>query len=87
MPSKPAANFVVSQAWANSNPQVITQLQVALAEATQYASTHPDAVRGVLPENLCISPAIANAMKLPVFSSSTDTASIQRLYDAQHKAG
>jgi NitT/TauT family transport system substrate-binding protein len=68
----PNGGYVSTSTWANANPKLAKGFQTAINESLQYAQTHPDDVKALLPAN-------QSGLRLPIWSPLIDTAKLAQL--------
>ncbi len=68
----PNGTYVAMQDWVQKNPALAKGFHDAMAESLQYAQTHPEAVRAMLP-------AATRNIRLPVWSSLIDRRQLVQL--------
>jgi NitT/TauT family transport system substrate-binding protein len=68
----PNGTYVALQDWVQKNPALAKGFHDAMAESLQYAQTHPEAVRAMLP-------AATRNIRLPVWSSLIDRRQLVQL--------
>ncbi|GAA4744455.1 ABC transporter substrate-binding protein [Modestobacter marinus] len=75
------AGYFTSDQYAAEEPETVQAFADAMAEAQQYATEHPDAVREVLGSYTNIEPAIAQELTLPSYQTEVDRGSVERLLE------
>jgi NitT/TauT family transport system substrate-binding protein len=74
VPGLPTFVFVTSTAYAEANPQVVSQFQTAILAANAAANADPDAVRETAKTSTTVDPALLAQVKgLPVFGEDPIT--------------
>jgi NitT/TauT family transport system substrate-binding protein len=68
----PNGGYVSTSTWANANPKLAKGFQTAINQSLQYAQTHPDDIKALLPAN-------QSGLRLPIWSPLIDTAKLQQL--------
>lgn len=76
-PSETVAGYFASAKEIQSNPGLVQRFVTALNQSLDYAQANPAAVRAVIPTYTSIPASVAARMKLPVWSSTISTSSIQ----------
>jgi NitT/TauT family transport system substrate-binding protein len=80
-PDLTVATYFASQQLISANPDMVKRFQEAMAESLQYASDHPDEVRGVLSTYTQIKPDVAAKLTLPKWPPAINKASVQTMAD------
>ena len=86
-PSMLVAGYFTTDTEINKNAGVVRRFVTAMNQSLDYAHSHPAAVRAIIPTYTSIPGAVAAKMKLPVWSSTIDTASIQSQEQLMQKLG
>jgi NitT/TauT family transport system substrate-binding protein len=71
--------YFTSQQYASQNPEVVEKFTTAMEESLSYANENPEAARKVLSSYTQIEPDIQEAVTLPSWPETIDTASIEVL--------
>jgi NitT/TauT family transport system substrate-binding protein len=69
--------YVASERYIGSNGDVVDRFARAMSRSVDYAATHEQEVRDIIPTYTQIPPAAAAKIRLPTFSSQIDRDSIQ----------
>lgn len=81
------AGFFTSEKYIAANKDVVDRFARAVHRSFDYAATHPQAIRDVLPTYTEIPPMVAQKIALPDFSPYTDTSTIELTADLAKKYG
>lgn len=73
-PSIWIAGYFTSGQFSEENPEVVSRFQAAMNKSLEYASTHEDEVRKIIPTYSEIDPALAESMVLPSWDTDLDPA-------------
>jgi NitT/TauT family transport system substrate-binding protein len=71
--------MAASKKFVDANPDVIRRFQLAMKESNEYANSHPDEVRKVLPDFLGIPPDAAEKVLVPTFGTEWNDAANEQL--------
>jgi NitT/TauT family transport system substrate-binding protein len=77
-PSLQVGAYAVSRTFARESPDVVRRFRAAVGETATYLMAHQDEFRTFLAERAKTPPRLARAMELPTFTTTLDTASMQR---------
>jgi NitT/TauT family transport system substrate-binding protein len=86
-PSYSVATYFVTKQYAAQNKGVLDRFVRAMNKSLDYAQSHPDLVRQVVPTYTKIPAAVAAKMQLPQWSSTLNRQSIQQTADLAQKYG
>src|SRR3954451_1208997 len=86
-PNYAVATYFTTKQYAAQNKDVVDRFVRAINKSLDYAQSHPDLVRQVVPTYTKIPPAAAKKIQLPQWSSNLNTASIQQTADLAQKYG
>lgn len=86
-PSLMVAGYFAKPSEISGKPTLVKGFVTALNKSLAYAQSHPSAVRSIIPTYTSIPGAVAAKMKLPVWSASINTASIQSQEQIMQKLG
>lgn len=81
----PLNPLITTEKYGKANPRVVAAMRKASNQSVAYARKNPKKIRKLLPKLIGISPAIANRMVLPDYSSTMDLAKVQRLINALYR--
>ncbi|MFJ6570714.1 ABC transporter substrate-binding protein [Streptomyces sp. NPDC091292] len=73
------SGYFTSQQYAEKNKDVVARFQRAMNRSLDYAASHPDEVRTVIPQHTKVPAAVAKRMKLPHWTSELNVDSIRLL--------
>ncbi|WP_240793258.1 ABC transporter substrate-binding protein [Arthrobacter crystallopoietes] len=79
IPGQPTLVAFASGKWAADNPELIEDFKAALVEVSDYAQTHQDEVRALLPSFLKMDPELANDLLLEEHSAEIDRESLEKI--------
>ena len=79
--------FFATDEYIADNKDVVDRFARAVHKSFDYATTHPEAMRKVIPTFTQIPPKVAQRISLPDFSAYTDTSSITLAADLAKKYG
>ena len=68
----PNGVWATSQELVDADPELVDAFTRAITKSVEFASENPDAVREILPTFTALSPELAAAIRLPVFSADLD---------------
>jgi NitT/TauT family transport system substrate-binding protein len=86
-PNYAVATYFVTKQYAAQNKDVLDRFVRAINKSLDYAQSHPDVVRQVVPTYTKIPKEVAAKMSLPQWSATLNTASIQQTADLAQKYG
>jgi NitT/TauT family transport system substrate-binding protein len=86
-PRMTVATYFTTADYAAKNKGVVTRFQKAVNKSLDYAASHPDAVRQIVPTYTRISVATAKDMVLPYWSHDLNKPSIEKQADLMVKYG
>jgi NitT/TauT family transport system substrate-binding protein len=86
-PNYAVATYFVTKEYAAKNKDVLDRFVRAINKSLDYAQTHPDEVRQIVPTYTKIPKDVAAKMKLPQWSSDLNQPSIQQTVDLAQKYG
>jgi NitT/TauT family transport system substrate-binding protein len=86
-PNYAVATYFVTKEYAAKNKDVLDRFVRAINKSLDYAQTHPDEVRQIVPTYTKIPKDVAAKMKLPQWSSDVNQPSIQQTVDLAQKYG
>jgi NitT/TauT family transport system substrate-binding protein len=86
-PSYAVATYFVTKQYAAQNKGVLDRFVRAINKSLDYAQSHPDLVRQLVPTYTKIPKAVAAKMSLPQWSSTLNRQSIQQTADLAQKYG
>ncbi|WP_158566672.1 ABC transporter substrate-binding protein [Actinomadura craniellae] len=78
-PNLAVASYFTSTAYAKSNPDVVRRFDTAMRKSLEYANTHPDEIRKILPEYAKIPAAQAAKIKMIAWPGTFERSSIEEL--------
>ena len=81
------AGYFTSDAYAESDPQVVEGFTRAMKKSFEYAEANPDEARAILTEYTKIAPEMVERLTMPKFPQELDMPSIQKLADQGKKFG
>ena len=81
------AGYFTTEKYVAGHRDVVDRFERAVNRSFDYASTHPDEVRAVLSTYTEIPAGVARQMRLPDFSSSTDTRTLDLTVSLAQKYG
>lgn len=85
--SETVAGYFTSDKEIQSDPGVVQRFVTALNQSLDYAQANPAAVRAIIPTYTSIPASVAAKMKLPVWSSTIATSSIQSQEQTMQQLG
>ncbi|WP_308492521.1 ABC transporter substrate-binding protein [Microbacterium terrisoli] len=83
----PNGAWETSQQMIDQHPDTVAAFTRAITKAVEYARDHPDAVRAIIPKYTSVTPEMANAIRLPVFSPDLNVDLMQELIGYTKKYG
>jgi NitT/TauT family transport system substrate-binding protein len=83
----PIEGYVVTEEWAQKNPNTLKAFVRALSQGQEIADTNRSAVEKAAERYLNISPATAAFISLPTFPTAVDPVRLQRVIDAMVRFG
>jgi NitT/TauT family transport system substrate-binding protein len=86
-PNYAVATYFATKQYAGQNKDVLDRFVRAMNKSLDYAQTHPDLVRQLVPTYTKIPKAVAAKMQLPQWSSTLNRPSIQQTADLAAKYG
>src|SRR3954447_10218329 len=86
-PNYAVATYFVTKQYAAQNKAVLDRFVRAMNKSLDYAQSHPDAVRQIVPTYTKIPKAAAAKIQLPQWSSTVNRSSIQQTADLAQKYG
>lgn len=86
-PNYAVATYFVTKQYAAQNKDVLDRFVRAINKSLDYAQSHPDEVRQIVPTYTKIPKDVAAKMKLPQWSSDLNQPSIQQTVDLAQKYG
>jgi NitT/TauT family transport system substrate-binding protein len=86
-PNLTIATYFASKAYIKKNPDVIKRFVSAMDKSLNYAQSHPDEVRQIVPTYTKIPSVAAQHMELPQWRSSLNQPTIQRTAQLAQKYG
>jgi NitT/TauT family transport system substrate-binding protein len=86
-PNYTVATYFVTKQYAAKNKDVLDRFVRAINKSLEYAQTHPDLVRQLVPTYTKIPKDVAAKMSLPQWSSDLNEPSIQQTVDLAQKYG
>jgi NitT/TauT family transport system substrate-binding protein len=86
-PNYAVATYFATKQYAAQNKDVLDRFVRAINKSLDYAQSHPDVVRQIVPTYTKIPKEVAAKMKLPQWSATLNTASIQQTADLAQKYG
>jgi NitT/TauT family transport system substrate-binding protein len=86
-PNYAVATYFVTKQYAAKNKDVLDRFVRAINKSLDYAQSHPDEVRQIVPTYTKIPKDVAAKMKLPQWSATLNTQSIQQTADLAQKYG
>ena len=86
-PNYAVATYFATKQYAGQNKDVLDRFVRAINKSLDFAQTHPDVVRQIVPTYTKIPKDVAAKMKLPQWSAQLNTASIQQTADLAQKYG
>jgi NitT/TauT family transport system substrate-binding protein len=86
-PNFEVATYFVTKQYAAQNKDVVDRFVRAIDKSLQYAQSHPDAVRQVVPTYTKIPKDVAAKMRLPTWSPDLNRPTIQQTADLALKYG
>lgn len=81
------SGYFTSKQYAEQNPDVVKRFQRAMNRSLDYAASHEDEVRAVIPQHTKVPPKVAEMMKLPHWTSELNVDSIRLLISQGRKYG
>jgi NitT/TauT family transport system substrate-binding protein len=87
MPNMPSSVFIASDKYIEEHPAIVRSFQEAIKESLEYSAAHQEEVRQLIPTFTEIPPEVASKMLLSQFSTTQDTASIQKFIDLMSQYG
>ncbi len=78
-PRLTAAAFVSIDPVVQEKADMMTKLRAAIAKSADYANSHPDEIRALIPTFTKITPEIANAFVIPLYDSQVNAASLEAM--------
>lgn len=78
-PHLTAAAFVSTDNIVKDKADMIKKLRTAIAKSAEYANTHPEEIRALIPTFTKITPAIANAFVIPRYDAAVNVASLEAM--------
>src|SRR3954451_18358976 len=86
-PNYAVATYFVTKQYAAQNKDVVDRFVRAMNRSLDYAQSHPDAVRQIVPTYTKIPKDVAAKSQLPQWSATLNTGSIQQTADLAEKYG
>jgi NitT/TauT family transport system substrate-binding protein len=86
-PNYAVASYFVTKQYAAQNKDVVDRFVRAINKSLDYAQSHPDLVRQLVPTYTKIPKDVAAKMSLPQWSATLNTGSIQQTADLAEKYG
>ena len=86
-PNYAVATYFATKQYAAQNKDVLDRFVRAINELLDFAQSHPDAVRQIVPTYTKIPKEVAAKMKLPQWSAQLNQASISQTADLAQKYG
>lgn len=86
-PSQMVAGYFTTSKEIQGDASLVQRFVTAMNEALDYAAANPSAVRAIIPTYTKIPAAVASKMRLPVWSSVVNTASISSQEQLMHQLG
>lgn len=86
-PNLTIAGWFTTEKYMKAHPDVVSRFQAAMKESADYARSHPDEVRAILPTYTSIKPELAAKITLPNYQSEIDQAAVQKLLDLGKQDG
>ncbi|KJF16408.1 ABC transporter substrate-binding protein [Acidithrix ferrooxidans] len=86
-PGMLVSGYFTSAAEISSNPGVVKRFVTAINQSLNYAAENPSAARAIIPTYSSIPSTVANNMKLPVWSSTITSSSVQGQEQLMKKLG
>jgi NitT/TauT family transport system substrate-binding protein len=86
-PNYAVATYFVTKQYAAQNKDVLDRFVRAINKSLDYAQSHPDLVRQMVPTYTKIPKDVAAKMKLPQWSATLNTQSVQQTADLAQKYG
>jgi NitT/TauT family transport system substrate-binding protein len=85
IPGQPTLIAFASGKWAEENPELVTDFKAALAEVSDYAESHQDEIRALLPTFLKMDPELADGLLLESHSGEIDRDSLEKISELMVK--
>ena len=79
--------YVTSEKYLAQNPDVVKRFQRAIAAASQYAQSHPAAVRAAIPTFTKTPSKVAKIIWLPAFRTQISVPALERVEKVMQQAG
>jgi NitT/TauT family transport system substrate-binding protein len=86
-PDLTVATYFTSKQYAEQNAGVVDRFVKAMNKSLEYAQSHPDEVRKVLPDYTEIPPEAAEQIKLPIWRADLNQPTIEQLSQLSEKYG
>ncbi|MET9914865.1 ABC transporter substrate-binding protein [Streptomyces sp. NPDC006476] len=86
-PDLSAATYFTSTREIQEKPALVKSFTLAMTEASQYASSHSDEVRGIIPTYTQINDRVIERLTLPRWPTKINMASVRRLASLGEKDG
>lgn len=83
----PVAGYYATEEWIKANPEAMARLKRSITKADEFIASQPTEAKALLMQRLKFPPALAEALKLPPFSTTVDPVAMKAIVDAALEVG